>query len=95
MESYQREINECLRIAGVQLKESDNQYNNIEEIKELMTEFEAAQRDYHIADYYDDNYSWRNAQNNAQRRKDEANKKLIELTGKDYWELKKEFSKEG
>lgn len=95
MESYQRELNECLRIAGVQLNESDIQYNNIEKIKELMAEFEAAQRDYYIADYYDDNYSWRNAQNNAQRRKDEANKKLIELTGKDYWKLKKEFSKEG
>ena len=79
-----KDIEECLRYAGVQLSESKD---NSEYIDQLMSDYERAESDYHAADFYDDNYSWRSGRSSAKERMEEIEKELKELTGKNYKEL--------
>lgn len=79
-----KDIEECLRYAGVQLSESKD---NSEYIDQLMSDYERAESDYHAADFYDDNYSWRSGRSSARERMEEIEKELKELTGKNYKEL--------
>ena len=71
-----------------ELMEDANQpYENMDEINKWMNAYEDAYREYHEADYYDDNYSWREAQSRASKRIEEAKSMLKELTGKTYYQL--------
>lgn len=79
-----KDIEECLRYAGVQLSESKD---NSEYIDQLMSDYERAESDYHAADFYDDNYSWESGRSSARERMEEIEKELKELTGKNYKEL--------
>lgn len=79
-----KDIEECLRYAGVQLSESKD---NSEYIDQLMSDYERAESDYHAADFYDDNYSWRSGRSSARERMEKIEKELKELTGKNYKEL--------
>ena len=60
---------------------------NQDEIDDLMNQYEDARRDFHDAQYYDDNYSWREAEDRATRKMKEIENKLKELTGMTYYEL--------
>ena len=81
---FNNEINNILKNAGVQLSESKD---NSEYIDQLMSDYERAESDYHAADFYDDNYSWRSGRSSARERMEEIEKELKELTGKNYKEL--------
>lgn len=77
-----KDIEECLRYAGVQLNESED-----EKIDKLMADYERAEMDYDAADFYDDYKSWSNGRDSAYERMSKINKELVSLTGKNYNEL--------